>query len=400
MNTPSSSRRAQSQPPNATPQTAIQLRSIRRTPHAGRLRPKAVKSPHLNRAFEQRHALTPGRRKSGRAFYQDSPRDILRQMSRVLPAPTPQPPKQTPRRIQEYRSDPEIYDDDDDAASPELPDIKTNLLDSDDDDLGPPPRSSVPLDSDDNTMDVTMELPLRAPVVKPDYGRDSLGPRASDMHLFAPMSDPRDASNFLEPEEPFGESVQQLDPESTILHAEEDLLEEPTYDHDNILGYNSDLSNDLSHLQPDLNTTHDDDHEDPWVDSDSDHEAATSAPPPRTIKKNTRKPRALRQSAYGIDYAPLPPAVIRKLASQLSATKLSKDTLRVLDEASEAFFRQTADSLRAFARHAGRKTVDESDVVQLMMRQRQINPQTSVFALAQRYLPRELANEIRMRPKR
>lgn len=158
------------------------------------------------------------------------------------------------------------------------------------------------------------------------------------------------------------------DPESTILHAEEDLLEEPTYDHDNILGYNSDLSNDLSHLQPDLNTTHDDDHEDPWVDSDSDHEAATSAPPPRTIKKNTRKPRALRQSAYGIDYAPLPPAVIRKLASQLSATKLSKDTLRVLDEASEAFFRQTADSLRAFARHAGRKTVDESDVVQLMMR--------------------------------
>lgn len=64
-------------------QSAIPNRSIRRTPGTGRLRPKVPKSPHLNRAFEQRHALTPGRRKS-RQFYKESPRDWLRELSRSM----------------------------------------------------------------------------------------------------------------------------------------------------------------------------------------------------------------------------------------------------------------------------------------------------------------------------
>lgn len=83
----------------------------------------------------------------------------------------------------------------DDSASPKLPPIASNLSESEDD-LGPPPRSSMPLDEAD-VQDVTMEYPLRAPVVRPDYGRDSLGPRASDVHMFAPFSDPREDGGFL-----------------------------------------------------------------------------------------------------------------------------------------------------------------------------------------------------------
>jgi len=83
--------------------------------------------------------------------------------------------------------------------------------------------------------------------------------------------------------------------------------------------------------------------------------------------------------------------------------------------ASDWFFEQVSDDLGAYSKHAGRKTIDESDVVTLMARyvlisiifggkglifyrQRQINASTTPFSLAQSYLPRELLQELRMVP--
>jgi histone H3/H4 len=48
--------------------------------------------------------------------------------------------------------------------------------------------------------------------------------------------------------------------------------------------------------------------------------------------------------------------------------KLNKDTLEAIMQASDWFFEQVGDDLGAYAQHAGRKTIDENDVVTLMKR--------------------------------
>ncbi|RKF61700.1 Inner kinetochore subunit cnp20 [Erysiphe neolycopersici] len=107
-------------------------------------------------------------------------------------------------------------------------------------------------------------------------------------------------------------------------------------------------------------------------------------------------------SQYGIPYPSLPAGVIKKLAITFAKTagnrkpKINKETLDALMQATDWFFEQASDDLRAYAMHAGRKTIDESDVTTLMKRQRQINSTTTPFFLAQRYLPRELIQELRM----
>lgn len=134
-------------------------------------------------------------------------------------------------------------------------------------------------------------------------------------------------------------------------------MNETGYNED-ILDYQSDMDESIS---PGLEEQ--EEHEDAWVDDPT--------PMPRAAvlsKTKHRKPRVLRQSAYGIEYPPLPSAMIRKLATHLAASKVSKDTLRAISEVSDLFFRQTSDSLCAFANHAGRKTIDDADALQLMLR--------------------------------
>ena len=91
-----------------------------------------------------------------------------------------------------------------------------------------------------------------------------------------------------------------------------------------------------------------------------------------------REPRARRQkkriSRHGVEYPPLPPAFVKRVAqtalqsSGLSNPRVSADTLTALTQASEWFFEQLGDDLGAYAKHAKRKTVEESDVVTLMRR--------------------------------
>ncbi|OTA87544.1 hypothetical protein M434DRAFT_60178, partial [Hypoxylon sp. CO27-5] len=107
-------------------------------------------------------------------------------------------------------------------------------------------------------------------------------------------------------------------------------------------------------------------------------------------------------SRHGIEYPSLPQGVVKRLATTLAKTagvgkaKISADVLGAIMQASDWFFEQLGDDLSAYARHAGRKTIDESDMMMLMRRQRQTSASTTPFALAQRYLPRELLQEMRM----
>ncbi|KAJ3503919.1 hypothetical protein NM208_g16415 [Fusarium decemcellulare] len=129
----------------------------------------------------------------------------------------------------------------------------------------------------------------------------------------------------------------------------------------------------------------------------------------RRVEVDDRLPRGLkarkkqkRISQHGIEYPPLPPAFVKRVAqtalqsSGLSNQRLSAETLDSLIQASEWFFEQLGDDLGAYADHAKRRTIEESDVFTLMKRQRQIGPRSSMFSLAQRHLPRELLQELRM----
>lgn len=141
---------------------------------------------------------------------------------------------------------------------------------------------------------------------------------------------------------------------------------------------------------------------------------------PHGASKSVRKPAPMRKkkppllSKHGIPYQPLPRQVIKKMASKLSGSTISNDTLDAIAAATNAFFRQASEDLSVYAKHAGRRTIEDSDVIQLLqryvdpplfksamlttllLRQRQINSQTTAFSLAQRHLPRELLQEIRM----
>ncbi|CZR58404.1 uncharacterized protein PAC_08296 [Phialocephala subalpina] len=121
-----------------------------------------------------------------------------------------------------------------------------------------------------------------------------------------------------------------------------------------------------------------------------------------TRVKNARK-KKVKVSRHGIQYPSLPAGVVKKLATSFARTagskaKINKEALDAIMQASDWFFEQVSDDLGAYAKHAGRKTIDESDIVTLMARQRQTNASTTPFSLAQKYLPRELLQELRMVP--
>lgn len=108
---------------------------------------------------------------------------------------------------------------------------------------------------------------------------------------------------------------------------------------------------------------------DEWEDEAEQEEPVIEGPLQVTKRQTKRKSKkVLPVSDYGHEYPPLPPAVIKKLAIHLAGGRLTADTLRVITEVSDQFFRQTSSSLRAFAEHAGRRTIDDADAIQLFLR--------------------------------
>ncbi|EDN98320.1 hypothetical protein SS1G_13178 [Sclerotinia sclerotiorum 1980 UF-70] len=79
-------------------------------------------------------------------------------------------------------------------------------------------------------------------------------------------------------------------------------------------------------------------------------------------------------SKHGLKYSSLPLGVVKKNAISLGRNgggkgdKLSRDALDAIMQATEWFFEQISDDLSTYSEHAGRKTIDESDVLMLMKR--------------------------------
>lgn len=79
-------------------------------------------------------------------------------------------------------------------------------------------------------------------------------------------------------------------------------------------------------------------------------------------------------SRHKIPVPNLPYGVIKRLATRYARvgagakTKINKETLVAIEQATEWFFEQASEDLATYSRHAGRKTIDESDVLTLMKR--------------------------------
>lgn len=118
-------------------------------------------------------------------------------------------------------------------------------------------------------------------------------------------------------------------------------------------------------------------------------------------KIRTNEPRQKYTSRHGIEYSSLPSSTIKKIATTIirstgSKSRLDKDTLASLSQATDWFFEQVADDLGAYARHAKRKTIEEADVIMLMKRQKVVSDTVTPFALASKLLPRELSGQVRV----
>ncbi|KAI9779859.1 MAG: hypothetical protein M1839_007172 [Geoglossum umbratile] len=436
--------RASSAGPPSTRLSARRTPSAQgRTPHgAGALRPAPGRrpvptTPHAVRALQQRRAaaITPGRdrRRSGRGI-RDSPRDVLRGLSRILARDT-QPIEPSPQLEQSAGRMTLPMDDLD--VDPELPAPRFSLpLDDDDDDSFHlhPPRLSGPFEEDNYTQQ-SVELPRRANLEQNgsrlsrgsfgsirtsdrfadinELGQGALSEGGGDESLVRPEFDDYEEGSAGEPEN-LDDSTQDFQQtfrdetsrrQSDIIPA---VVPEDQDDttfvfsfarrHGDAMGTSTSFAQGGEpELEPELEL------------EQSQHQIGgagveAAKTDPNRIKSRLRTKKVPKLSQHGIPYPSLPSQVVKKLASTFARASgnrksvVNKEALAAIMQASDWFFEQVSDDLGTYAKHAGRKTIDETDMLALLKRQRHVNATTTSFSLAQRYLPRELLQEIRMNP--
>ena len=95
--------------------------------------------------------------------------------------------------------------------------------------------------------------------------------------------------------------------------------------------------------------------------------------PSRPEGRARRQRRELKLSKSGHEYPSFSSATIKRLASGLARShggkaKINSDTLAVLVQTTDWFFEQVGEDLAAYAQHAGRKMIEDADMVALMKR--------------------------------
>lgn len=392
------------------------------TPH-GRAAIRALDSRRAAIFTPNNHGAA-SRRRSLRDLQRETPRDPLRALSRLLapqtqPLPSSSSPDDTPKTESDTGILSGFVDDEDDDDGPPLHRPRLSLPiedddDNDDDDIHPH-RSQV-LDDENFTMQ-SIEMPRRAiseqasrpsfplgrmsdyygnledeePTYDPaffppmdaidedaaasaggmdDWQRDEISyaqlnsderratGRESDFGIIIPQIPEGNESTFMinveaaespspEPNEPFEEPFEPLEEQSHV-HFEDEVME------DGQGGYELESEPELDEGAGDMEIR-----------------AATVGDGGRVGKK--KKKPGIKVSRHGIEYKSLPSATVKRLAQTFAKTsgargKISPDALTAIMQASEWFFEQLGDDLGAFAKHAGRRTIDESDMLQIMRR--------------------------------
>ncbi|KAK3693796.1 centromere kinetochore component CENP-T-domain-containing protein [Podospora appendiculata] len=328
-------------------------------------------------------------------------------------------------------------DDDDDEDLPRRPRLSLPIDVEEDDDDDIHPHRSMVLDDENFTVQ-SIEMPRRAISEQPG-GRFSLGStrmsdyfnneiiRSDDVGIdsgFFPPINALDEANFETGAEDmtvydrldsdvgrndtgrasdFGmEMPVDMNEESTFVIAPQ-IQDSPTrqpVEFDGYLDLQEQRSDDYDDEDDDVGNEAAEEIND---DTGLDQQVELGAMSAKSAVRRSTKKRGKKISQHGIEYPSLPPAVVKRLAQTFAKTsgskgKIAPDALQAIMQASEWFFEQLGDDLAAYANHAHRKTIDESDMLTLMKRQRQTNAHTTLFSLAQRHLPRELLQELRMTP--
>ncbi|KAL6233558.1 hypothetical protein BDW75DRAFT_231853 [Aspergillus navahoensis] len=411
----------------------------------------APSTPYGVRAMQRRAANTPGRdrRKSGRV-QRETVFDVLRNLSKAL-APESQPIRSSPQPSPEPELETEIdeIDELDKEPAPERPRLSLPLeeVGEVDDDGSPeirPPRMSLALEDDDMPQDdITHDDMTHASV---EYPRRATLDRDRNRLSMISAGGPRLSENFgnatgLENDSDAGEDTGVL-PDG---EQDETIISQGAFDRG---GETEDLGRfnlDFNFPSPvaqvdDLDATEvmndDEGFELPAIDldpglgpdlglvsDDSDVGDATGGfgleldPPERVSmgespglvggglrERNTiiQGSKQNKLSRHGIPVPNMPVGVVKKLATRFARAragpkaKISKRTLAAIEQASSWYFEQASEDLAAYSKHAGRKTIDEADVMALMRRQRHLNKNTTVFSLAQKHLPKELLQDMRL----
>ena len=105
-----------------------------------------------------------------------------------------------------------------------------------------------------------------------------------------------------------------------------------------------------------------------------DAQAQRKQVPSRKGLPKKRLSKIEKNSRHGISYPSFPIRIVKKLASSFPhlsgarRAKLNKEELASIVQASDRFFEQVGEDVGTYAHHAGRKTVDNSDVIVLLKR--------------------------------
>ena len=115
---------------------------------------------------------------------------------------------------------------------------------------------------------------------------------------------------------------------------------------------------------------------------DQDSNSADGPGPPNTKSSNRnqtgmkgkRASTIQKKSRHGTQYPSLPRGLVKNLAASLAQLSghrkavIDKEALGAVMQASDWFFEQLSDDLSAYAGHASRRMIDETDILALMKR--------------------------------
>ena len=93
-----------------------------------------------------------------------------------------------------------------------------------------------------------------------------------------------------------------------------------------------------------------------------------------TSKAGRRASKIMKKSYCGLPHPSFPASISKRIASTFARSLsskpsvLDKETLKAITDATDQYFGQLINDLGIFANHAGRKNIDESDVVAVMRR--------------------------------
>ncbi|KAJ5119665.1 hypothetical protein N7448_010334 [Penicillium atrosanguineum] len=386
----------------------------------------APSTPYGLRARQQRAANTPGRdrRRSGR-IQRETTFDILRNLGKAL-APVSKPIQYSPQDVPTPVEDPidefEELDNEPENTPPRLS-LPIQGSEEGSDDPTPPPRMSAAFDDDITYRSV--EYPMRETRIRDQQrlsmysqaGRlsenfrgqlDSDSEAGEQTGLFG-GEEAADDTMFSGGDFDQGGETENLDRfVFDIPSPDPGAFDDPM---DENLGEAEGFELTTGDIQPVPGTPPSDDEDDVGGGFGFGLDLAPPASPsqsPGIVGGGLRDEGAPVQtkqkklSRHGIPVPNLPAGVVKKLATRFAHTKggskakINKAAMAAIEQASSWYFEQVSQDLAAYSKHAGRKTIDESDVSTLMRRQRHINSTTTMFSLAQKHLPKELQQDMRL----